>query len=329
MTVRVYRSTDTSAPVLSGTAGALISVLDAVLVNGYGAQVAAGWTKPFSGTNLASYRQGTGSNNFYLKVRDDAPVTAQEAQIRGFEVMTQVTSNDTGADGTSLFPTIAQSSALLVRKSSVSDSSSRTWMIVADQRTFYLFILSGDVAAHYFSTMFGEIYSFKTSDSYRTAIVSRAATGGLGTSENFGSMTFSGALGGVAQVQTGHYLARDASGSAGAVAANELGNGGCNSSGTTTISFSNTNNLNMKNVTDHKVYLFPIRIGHIQGGNTVRGRYRGFWQAAHNQSTLSDGDTFTGSGSLAGKTFMVVRGIGFSGIVGAACIETSDTWDSN
>ena len=329
MTVRVYRSTDTSAPTLSGTAGALISVLDAVLVNGYGAQVAAGWTKPFSGTNLASYRQGTGSNNFYLKVRDDAPLTAQEAQIRGFEVMTQVTSTDTGADGTSLFPTIAQSSALLVRKSSVSDASPRTWMILADARTFYLFILTGDTAAVYYSTMFGEIYSFKTSDSYRTAIVSRVATGGSAGSENFCSMTFGSGQGGVLQIQTGHYLARDASGSAGAIASNELGNGGCNSSGTSTLSFSSTNNLSMKNVTDHKVYLFPIRIGHIQGGNTVRGRYRGFWQAAHNQGTLSDGDTFTGSGSLAGKTFMVVKNVGISGAAGAVCLETSDTWDSN
>jgi hypothetical protein len=34
MTVRVYRSTDASAPVLTGQVGSLTALLDAVLVNG-------------------------------------------------------------------------------------------------------------------------------------------------------------------------------------------------------------------------------------------------------------------------------------------------------
>ena len=41
MTVRVYKSTDGSAPVLTGQAGSLTTLLDAVLVNGYGAATAA------------------------------------------------------------------------------------------------------------------------------------------------------------------------------------------------------------------------------------------------------------------------------------------------
>lgn len=40
--VKLFRSTDTGAPVLSGTAGARIAVLDAVLVNGYNLQTLTG-----------------------------------------------------------------------------------------------------------------------------------------------------------------------------------------------------------------------------------------------------------------------------------------------
>ena len=38
----VYRSDDAGAPNLTGAAGSLIAILDAVLVNGYGAKPAAG-----------------------------------------------------------------------------------------------------------------------------------------------------------------------------------------------------------------------------------------------------------------------------------------------
>lgn len=42
MTVRVYRWDDASAPTLTGQLGSLITLLDAVLVNGYGSKTAAG-----------------------------------------------------------------------------------------------------------------------------------------------------------------------------------------------------------------------------------------------------------------------------------------------
>ena len=37
----IYRSTDASAPVLTGEVGKLVDLLDACLVNGYGAKSAA------------------------------------------------------------------------------------------------------------------------------------------------------------------------------------------------------------------------------------------------------------------------------------------------
>lgn len=49
MTVRVFRSTDASAPALSGRPGSFVSLLDACLVDGYTGKPAAGWTKPYTG----------------------------------------------------------------------------------------------------------------------------------------------------------------------------------------------------------------------------------------------------------------------------------------
>src|SRR5574337_1914064 len=98
MTVNVYRSSDASAPVLTGQAGSLITVLDACLISGYGSKSPAGWAKPYSGTNLAAYRAATG-NRFYFRVDDSGTV---EARISGYETMSDVNT------GTGQFPTTAQ-----------------------------------------------------------------------------------------------------------------------------------------------------------------------------------------------------------------------------
>src|SRR6478609_9197278 len=100
MTMRVYRWDDSSAPTLSASNGALITVLDAVLVNGYGSKTAAGWTKAFSGTNLAAYLQGSGSNGRYLRV--DNSTSDNFPRLRGFKAMSAIS---TGTDG---FPLDAQ-----------------------------------------------------------------------------------------------------------------------------------------------------------------------------------------------------------------------------
>ena len=78
MTVRVYSSTDASAPVLTGQVGSLIAVLDACLVNGYGTKTAAGWTKPFAdASNTAVYRSGSGSRAFF-RFFDDGTAATQK-----------------------------------------------------------------------------------------------------------------------------------------------------------------------------------------------------------------------------------------------------------
>lgn len=71
----IYRSSDASAPQMTSVAGSLISVLDAVLVNGYGAKGAAGWAKTVlnASTNEVAYTQGaaTGKAQRLLYIKDD------------------------------------------------------------------------------------------------------------------------------------------------------------------------------------------------------------------------------------------------------------------
>jgi len=127
--ITVYRSDDASAPVLSGTLGSLIAVLDACLVNGYGSQASAGWAKPFTGTNLAVYRAPQG-NRFYLRLDD---TDAQYPVLRGYRAMTAVST------GTGLFPTTVQlSGGIRSVKSYTASSTVRPWIVIASPRAFYL-----------------------------------------------------------------------------------------------------------------------------------------------------------------------------------------------
>lgn len=228
---KLFTSDMPGAPVLSGTAGSLIAVLDAVLVNGFGlvsvtgltvtggiatatvsaghsmqvdsvgliagaapaglngekrilsiagnsftfdatgiadqtatgtitAKVApAGWTKAFSGTNLAAYKitapEGTG---FYLRV-DDTNITV--ARVRGYETMSDVNT------GTGLFPTTADfaGSGLWWSKYNAAGASARPWRIAADDRGFYYFPKQHASFEHQ-GNYFGDILSLKSNDPY-------------------------------------------------------------------------------------------------------------------------------------------------------------------
>jgi len=125
--VKFYSSADAGAPVLSGQAGALIALLDAVLINGYGSQAALGWTKPYSGTNKAVYRLDHSLNSGrYLRVDDS---NAQYAIVNAFHAMTDV---DTGTGG---FPAIA--TPRYWKKSHASDATARVWYLYGDEAFFY------------------------------------------------------------------------------------------------------------------------------------------------------------------------------------------------
>lgn len=318
----IYRSTDSSAPVLSATVGSLVAVLDACLVNGYGSKTAAGWTKAFSGTNKAAYLQGTGSSGFYFRVQDDAPNNGGEARGTGYVTMSDV---DTG---TNPFPTAAQGlsgsvAALCLRKSQ--DGSGSTpcpWIVVADSRTVYIFTTPGDVANTYCCFVFGDFYSLKpTTDAYRCMIVGRTAEAtGSGSAESFSANSA------VSSSTTGHFVAREYGGTGASIPVGKHGD----AAATNNVGLLGPGLVGYPNPTDGYMYLNPLWIHDVgtTPANSLRGRMRGIWQLLNPTSSVSNGDTGSGasSGNLAGKTFLFIKN---SPNTSMYVIETSNTLESN
>ena len=323
MPVTVYKSTDASAPVLNGQAGSLITVLDAILVNGYVGKTAAGWTKPFSGTNLAAYKPGAGSQE-YLRVDDTgsgAYAAGREAFLRGYEAMTAIST------GTGPFPTTAQlTNGCFFHKSPTADTTAIPWIAVADSRTLYFFVYTG-LYAGYSAFVFGDFYSVKgVSDSYRTVLICRTIqeTTGSSTAQFYIPTAGNEMLEQLCGVQTylaGHYTPRTWDGLQTATLLGKHGNAAHSASILAGL-------MSYPNNYDNAVYLSQVWLHESATTPIIRGRLRGFWHFLHPVGVkINDGDTWSGTGALAGKTFMAIKPTSMGN--GIYVMETSDTWETN
>lgn len=317
MSVTIYQSSDASAPVLSGQVGAWIAILDACLVNGYGAKSAAGWAKAFTGTNLAAYRAASG-NRLYLAVDD---TNAQEARFVGYETMSAVTT------GTNPFPTTAQvSGGMFMRKSETANSTARPWVLIASDTGFMFFPdsngttwttdpatlgKSGDM-------YFGDLVSYKPSDAYGTIIIGATVT--AGSNSNFARKIQQGVL--LWAADTGHYLARNQAQSVGSVACSKWGP----MDNTLSVTMGTGNMSPYPDTVSGGMLISPILISESNGGinQLVRGRLPGVWFPCHNLPA-AHADTMTGSGDTSGKSFLIAT-VYSTSTKGRAVLETSNTW---
>jgi hypothetical protein len=325
----VYKSTDASAPAkISGVAGSLVTVLDACLVGSggvaYGAKASAGWTIAFTAANRRVYRMTTtGATGFYLDVNDAGPggvTLGMEAFCRGYEIASGV-----GA-GTNPFPTVAQqANGIAIRKKGSPDATATDspWVVIADDKTVYVFIDTNDFPG-YSGFMFGDFFSFTTGDAYRCAIIGRA---GSVTGSNVliaaNSEDRLSNLVALTAAATGHYAARAWHGGvAGAIAIGKHGDA-AHSAATLAGLF------DYPNPKDGLTYLSQVKVHDLFGSFAVaRGRLRGFWHFLHPAaSPVNDGDTPSGGGALAGKTFLVLRPNPQAD--GVFVMETSNTWETS
>jgi hypothetical protein len=324
MVTTVYKSTDASAPVLTGLAGTLVTVLDACLVNGYGAKSAAGWTKPFSAANQGAYRMNSATGaGHYLNVVDSAPnptlADGREARLRGFETMSAMST------GTGLFPTAAQfANGLFLRKSATDDATARPWVIVADDKTVVMFVNSGDYGSAYASFYFGEFFSLKSSaDAYRTILIARTIEQIAATPVPFPNGENLNLLSGLTAAVVGHYVPRTFSQfPQSAVNVGKHGNAAHSAASLTGLCL-------YPNPVDGGLYLAPLTVHEPLAGLTaIRGRLRGLWHFCHPASAqVNDGDTFAGAGPYAGKSFLIVKPA--SDGTSVFVIETTSTWETN
>ena len=112
----------------------------------------AGWEKRYSGTNTAAYaRTAVEATEMLLRV-DDTPT--QYPVLTMYESMTDV---DTGENGSGL---------QYAYKSNAANTLARTWVLVADDRTFWLFT-DGSGSNFWAFHGFGDLVSYRAADAYR------------------------------------------------------------------------------------------------------------------------------------------------------------------
>jgi len=377
MTVKVFRSTDFGAPANTNAAGALIAILDACLVNGYGSQTVtsitrtgttatvttpsahllkdgtfmrisgagqsdyngdfaitvtgattftyqvanspvtpatgtitskvapADWTKPFSGTNLAAYKQGAGSNGMYLRVSD---TTTAFARVKAFEAMTDIST------GTGDFPTETQFAGGLYAGKSNS-TTARVWDIIADEKALHIFIGEDGTQREYY--FFGDIISNKSGDAFNTVIDFGGTTGAGGSYQTLALATSLSA----GAVTVGHYIARPHTqvGQSLQCAFMSDRNSGQNSLG------QQSGAMPYPCPIDNSLHISPILAAEMTAG--LRGKVPGLWNPIHN-IPFQNGDIITGTGVNSGRKFLAQLMSNQTGTTMQALIEISNTWYS-
>jgi hypothetical protein len=321
MPVLVYKSTDAGAPVLTGLAGSLVTVLDAVLTTGYGAKAAAGWAIAFTGANKRIYRPPTGQLRGFYRVQDDAPnptfAGGREARVKGSEAATGVDVQ------TNLFPTAAQlANGLFVRKSATADATAVPWIAIADDRTLYFFNNTKDYTG-YASFMIGEYFSLKpTPDAFNGMVIGRAIEQVAATPTANCIDERLDDLAAITAGLTGHYVPR--SWTEFYPSAVQVGKHGNAAHSAITL----CGLLQYPNPVEGGLWLHPVHVHEPSSNPVNRGRLRGFWHLLHPvAAAINDGDTWAGTGSLAGKNFMAIKPT--ADALGTFVMETSDTWERN
>lgn len=328
-TTRIYRSTDTDAPVLTGQVGSLLNLLDKCLVDGYTGKTAAGWTRPYTGTNKTAYRNSVaaGGSGMYLRVVD---ANAGYATAKVFSAMSDV---DTGSD---VAPAAAYSpDGRYWAKSVTSDATARPWVLVADELTMWLIVQQGAPGTYVFDSLFGagDFASEVPADPWRYFVLGRtnatsAGAGGVGSGGdlrlhpgNFGTVTpgSTEAL----------WIARQTSGSGASIATRCLAFGSAGD-----VAFGTTNTANIAAPSPgggHEYWINAM----IADSSTIRGRLRGIQLPITQMGTVP---TFTARDDMpwapAGNRMIIARHSAHQTVsqyssnnLGAAAIETALEWD--
>lgn len=308
----IYRSDDTSAPVISGTAGALVAALSAILVDGYGSKSAAGWTKEYTATNKAVFRMGGSGNKHYLRVDDTG---AQMARCVGYTAMTDV---DTGVN---MWPSSGWiSGGYYFRKSTAASADARGWICFASS-TAFLFVVCGDNSSAFASSgadamlLFGAIESRIAGDEYNTLIcgATDSSTSSTSATSTRQPLPYSDTSYSVNKMLAGDYAQGVAGGQTCLFGASSPWQG---------MQISGDPSYGSAYPDPATLGLNFCAIGVMEGGRVLRGYLRGINTLLHPFSSIANRATFDGRGAMSGKSYQVLRIGGNAAMV----IETSGGW---
>lgn len=316
----VYSSLDSGAPTLDGLSGSLIRVLDACLINGYGSKSGVGWSRKYATTDLTSGNSGTqavyqcpsgSASAFYLYVGDNAPHSSSLGREAVWSMLETVTGLHTGVGITGAFG-LNMNTGRCCRKSVNATSSGVPWRCYADDRSVMLHITTNDSTVGFFSVFYGDIYSSVPNDAYNVMIMARNAFNNSAVSSedmdyfsiypaHYSNSYYGGRI-------MRNYMGLSSGIEIFKVPMYTIANGYTTS---TYYAFNSWNGaINFPNM-DGSIFLSPIWIvdNTTAPAPTIRGTLRGLYLMCNKTSQIpfSYGESFSGVGTLAGKSFMCFK----------------------
>jgi hypothetical protein len=307
-TPTIYRSTDASAPVLTGEVGKLIALLKACLVDGYGALPAAGWSRPYSsGTDYAAFQVAASSGSDALLWVNDT--NAQMARVVGYKSMSAI------LVGTNPFPTETQFSAgLYCRKSVAASATARPWILIASG-TFFMLIIAGNqtVFGNFdggdSNLAFGDLLPALSGDGYHAIIAAGTDTSTTSTT----ATTTRQVLPLLGTTPVGHYLAASYTQTGGSITLNKR------ATGVLAQAISGVSGAAYPEPCSGGLHISRVAV--TESSLATRGYIPGLWALGHAYTSFTNFDTFSGNASLSGKYFIIVK----TGTYGF-CVETNGGW---
>lgn len=317
MAVTEYRWDDGSAPQINSVdRDNVIDVLTACLVTGYGAKLAAGWTKEFEdlANNKVAYKQGGTGHLKYNYFRLDQ-YHDNYGQCRGYENMTSIDV------GTGIFPTTGQDTNHYLAHYPLAATTTK-WIILADERTVHMFFEYALYAGvrGWFNYSFGDIIPRSSADLGQCMIA---------MSPNSSTECILGCTPDSNSTSYAKYLNNDYDGISGSYPVRGVGSivGNIRATGVDSY-YSGANGLPYPDALTGGAILSPILLFNQTTGTDFRGSIRGLWQICH-AKPFTNLDTFSGTGDLAGRTFRAIDIVArTTGTVydGQIAVEISDTW---
>ena len=275
------------------------------------AKAGLGWSRPYTGTNAATYRSlDVTSNQFYLQINDNGatPGAGREAQAWGCELMTSY-----GGYGFRPFPNVATlGSGLSLRKSSTADATLRAWTLIGDDRTFYLIMGPTGDSCLYHLHAFGHFLPFRTKDGYCTFIDGEGTFNSAAAGNNL-CTSYSNSYSSL-------YLARNYAGLASTPpGVSPITLPYVNASN---LVFGATAGMAAPNGPDTGYYVMPV---YIYESSTFRGRFPGLYHPMQ-ANPLVNYDTMTNVAGLSGVTLTAVTITNTSAAIGTMLFDTFGPW---
>lgn len=294
----------------------------------------AGWTKPFTGTDKAVFRNSvaSGGSGMYLRVLDDASATGLGRDAKAW-VYSSMTDVDTGND---ICPSATQmANGVFWRKSTTTDTTARPWQIWADEKTCYVSTLTSTVSVLYWEQngvylyAFGDFDSHIAADGYNYFIAGNrdsvnsagAIAGGFFASR----YEMTGSVGAGPADPTAYYIARDYMQVAGPVRAQTF-NGG-QEGGIYTNAGIGGYHASVFSWPDAGSRMKIVGEAYIIENGCFRGRLRGLWAPYGNvqgaKPAFGARETFADGKVLDIARHDIASG---SSYIGFFCIEALASW---